>query len=103
MVNTSSSSRKRQRQNSSNNEDDSEQEYQVEAILDKRIRGRKTQYLLKWKGYSHADNTVRFLNMFCYDNIHVRKSFFQRDIYFFSSRSFLVKHRRIFIVKEVAY
>ena len=35
-----------------------EREYQVESILDKRTRGNKTQYLLKWKGYSNADNSV---------------------------------------------
>jgi hypothetical protein len=56
MVSTSSKKRKR----SSNSEDGSEREYQVEAILDKRTRGKKTQYLLKWKGYSNEDNTVRF-------------------------------------------
>jgi chromobox protein 1 len=56
MVN--SSSKKRRHENSSSNEDEVEQEYQVEAILDKRVRGKKTQYLLKWKGYSNDDNTV---------------------------------------------
>jgi len=58
MVN--SSSKKRRHENSSSNEDEVEQEYQVEAILNKRVRGKKTQYLLKWKGYSNDDNTVRF-------------------------------------------
>ena len=35
-----------------------EEEYEVEAILDSRRwgRGRKQQYLVKWKGYSEADN-----------------------------------------------
>ena len=56
MVSTSSKKRKR----NSNSGDGSGREYQVEAILDKRMRGKKTQYLLKWKGYSNADNTVRF-------------------------------------------
>jgi chromobox protein 1 len=58
MVNASS--KKRRRENSSNNEDESEHEYQVEAILDKRASGKKTEYLLKWQGYSNEDNTVRF-------------------------------------------
>jgi len=58
MVNVSS--KKRRRENSSSDGGKVEKEYQVEAILDKRVRGKKTQYLLKWKGYSNADNTVRF-------------------------------------------
>jgi Chromo (CHRromatin Organisation MOdifier) domain len=28
-----------------------EEEYEVEAILDKRKRGRKIEYLMKWKDY----------------------------------------------------
>ena len=37
---------------------DREEEYEVEAILDSRKWGRrcKQQYLVKWKGYSEADN-----------------------------------------------
>ena len=37
---------------------DGEEEYKVEAILDLRKwgRGRKQQYLVKWKGYSKAEN-----------------------------------------------
>ena len=49
--------KKRPRENSSSSEA-SENEYQVEAIVEKRLKGKKTQYLLKWKGYSEADNTV---------------------------------------------
>jgi hypothetical protein len=54
MVNVSS--KKRRHQNTKNDET-IEREYQVEAILDKRIRGKKTQYLLKWKDYSDEHNT----------------------------------------------
>jgi hypothetical protein len=57
MVNTAS--KKRARDNSpSSEESESENEFQVEAIIDKRMKGKKIQYLLKWKGYSDADNTV---------------------------------------------
>ena len=61
MVNKSS--KRRRRENSSNSdESESENEFQVEAILDKRTKGKKVQYLLKWKGYSDADNTVSTLS-----------------------------------------
>jgi len=34
-----------------------EEEYTVEKILDKRIRGGKTEYLIKWEGYPDSENT----------------------------------------------
>lgn len=34
-----------------------EKEYEVEEILDSRIYRNKFQYLVKWKGYSHEENT----------------------------------------------
>ena len=35
-----------------------EEEYEVEEILNSRLhRGRQLQYLVKWKGYSDADNS----------------------------------------------
>ncbi|CAF4052224.1 unnamed protein product, partial [Rotaria magnacalcarata] len=55
MVNRSST--KRRHESVSSSDDESAAEYQVEAILDKRIRGKKTEYFLKWKGYSNEDNT----------------------------------------------
>ncbi|XP_070535477.1 chromobox protein homolog 1-like isoform X2 [Ptychodera flava] len=38
-------------------EEEEEEEYQVEKVVDKRIKGGKVEYLLKWKGYSDAENT----------------------------------------------
>ena len=36
----------------------SDEEYEVEAILNKRInRVGKIEYLIKWLGYGHKDNT----------------------------------------------
>jgi hypothetical protein len=32
-------------------------EYEVEEILDLRQRGKTVEYLIKWKGYPHSENT----------------------------------------------
>jgi hypothetical protein len=34
-----------------------EAEYEVEQIIDKRQKGKKIEYLVKWKGYNHDENT----------------------------------------------
>lgn len=36
---------------------DFDKEYIVERILDRRVRNGKTEYLLKWQGYSSAFNS----------------------------------------------
>jgi hypothetical protein len=33
-----------------------EEQYEIEGIINHRIRDNKTQYLIKWKGYSHMEN-----------------------------------------------
>ena len=38
-------------------EPDNGEEYEVEKILDSRKKGRGIQYLVKWKGYSDAENS----------------------------------------------
>mmetsp|Transcript_17514 Transcript_17514/g.24305 ORF Transcript_17514/g.24305 Transcript_17514/m.24305 type:complete len:248 (-) Transcript_17514:34-777(-) len=55
---------------SGSDEDLSEGEYIVEKIVDKRKKGGKMQYLLKWQGYPDSDNTWEYVeNVFCTDLI----------------------------------
>merc|ERR1712126_654122 len=37
--------------------DEEEEEYSVEKILDKRTKGGKVEYLIKWEGYPDSENT----------------------------------------------
>jgi hypothetical protein len=34
-----------------------QEEYEVEAILNKRVRHRRSEYLVKWKGYDKSEAT----------------------------------------------
>ena len=53
---------------------DNQEEYEVESILDKRIRNRRTEYLIKWLGYPiheaswepsiHLKNSQEFIQEF---------------------------------------
>jgi hypothetical protein len=34
-----------------------EERYEVDEVLDSRMKGRKLQYLVRWRGYGHKENS----------------------------------------------
>jgi hypothetical protein len=59
-----------QRRDRESSPDISDGEFHVEKILDKRIRKGRVEYYLKWKGFSHEDNTWEPIkNMRCQEII----------------------------------
>jgi len=46
-----------------------EEEYTVEAVVDKRIKRGKVEYLLKWKGFDHNENTWEPVDNCTCDNL----------------------------------
>ena len=55
---------------------DGEEEYEVEKILQHRIRGKTTQYLVRWKGYGPGDDSWLPEKELLHANVAVRPVFF---------------------------
>lgn len=59
------------RNDKTNKDDEANEEYEVEAIVDKRIGSNgQVEYLVKWQGYDASDNTwEKVTNLFCQERI----------------------------------
>jgi hypothetical protein len=51
------SSDEEKRSDAGSDNEEQEEEYEVEKILKRRMKGGKTEYYIKWKGYGEGDNT----------------------------------------------
>jgi hypothetical protein len=58
------------RNDQANENDEANEEYEVDAIVDKRSAQGQVEYLVKWKGYEDGDNTWEAVtNLFCPDRV----------------------------------
>jgi len=57
MVKTTKKDTRKDKTASDSGSDSEKEDYVVEKILNRRVKGGRVEYFLKWKGFSHNDNT----------------------------------------------